>query len=87
MIGAVRNCFLKLKPRWGALCQIRILTFDLIGGTDATNVPIANTQPGHLQNSLRECDLDEKFVRGSGPGGQSVNKSRNKVQLTHKPTG
>uniref|UniRef100_A0A1Q3FCJ5 Putative translational termination n=1 Tax=Culex tarsalis TaxID=7177 RepID=A0A1Q3FCJ5_CULTA len=36
---------------------------------------------------LREEDLEETFVRGSGPGGQSVAKTNNKVVLTHKPTG
>ncbi len=36
---------------------------------------------------IREEDLEEKFVRGGGPGGQSVNKTSNRVQLVHKPTG
>ncbi|KAF7777557.1 hypothetical protein Agabi119p4_3629 [Agaricus bisporus var. burnettii] len=36
---------------------------------------------------LREEELEESFVRGSGPGGQSVNKTENNVQLLHKPTG
>jgi len=36
---------------------------------------------------LREEDLTESFVRGSGPGGQSINKTENNVQLHHKPTG
>lgn len=36
---------------------------------------------------LREDDLEESFVRGSGPGGQSINKTENNVQLLHKPTG
>ncbi|KAI0317867.1 RF-1 domain-containing protein [Amylostereum chailletii] len=36
---------------------------------------------------LKEEDLEESFVRGSGPGGQSINKTQNNVQLTHKPTG
>jgi hypothetical protein len=40
-----------------------------------------------LSTILSEGDLTEKFVRGSGPGGQSINKTRNKVQLTHLPTG
>ncbi|KAK0459553.1 RF-1 domain-containing protein [Desarmillaria tabescens] len=35
---------------------------------------------------LREEDLEETFVRGSGPGGQSINKTENNVQLLHKPT-
>lgn len=37
--------------------------------------------------TLNEDDLEETFVRGSGPGGQSVAKTNNKVVLTHKPTG
>ncbi|EPQ58405.1 hypothetical protein GLOTRDRAFT_126896 [Gloeophyllum trabeum ATCC 11539] len=36
---------------------------------------------------LKEADLEESFVRGSGPGGQSINKTRNNVQLYHKPSG
>jgi len=35
---------------------------------------------------LNERDLEESFVRGSGPGGQSINKTENNVQLLHKPT-
>lgn len=33
-----------------------------------------------------ETDIKEVFIKGSGPGGQKVNKSNNKVQLTHLPT-
>jgi hypothetical protein len=36
---------------------------------------------------IDEVDLSEKFVGGSGPGGQSVNRSKNNVQLVHNPTG
>jgi len=36
---------------------------------------------------IDEKDLEESFVRGSGPGGQSINKTENCVQLLHKPTG
>ena len=36
---------------------------------------------------VRECDLQEKFVRGSGKGGQKVNKTNNCVCLTHLPSG
>lgn len=36
---------------------------------------------------LNEDDMEEKFIKGSGPGGQKVNKSNNCVQLIHKPTG
>lgn len=35
---------------------------------------------------LREDDLAETFVRGSGAGGQKINKTSNKVVLVHVPT-
>lgn len=35
---------------------------------------------------LDEADLEEQFVRGSGPGGQATNKTNNAVLLKHIPT-
>ena len=34
-----------------------------------------------------EDDLDESFIRSSGPGGQNVNKVATCVFLRHRPTG
>jgi peptide chain release factor len=36
---------------------------------------------------IRDMDLLEKFVRGSGAGGQKINKTSNCVFLKHLPTG
>ncbi|MEQ2305961.1 hypothetical protein AMECASPLE_003278 [Ameca splendens] len=36
---------------------------------------------------LLEDELEEQFVRGSGPGGQATNKTSNCVVLKHVPTG
>ncbi|XP_054748816.2 peptide chain release factor 1-like [Lytechinus pictus] len=36
---------------------------------------------------LKEEELEEQFVRGSGPGGQATNKTSNCVVLKHNPTG
>ena len=36
---------------------------------------------------VHESDLLEKFVRGSGAGGQKINKTSNCVFLKHLPTG
>jgi protein subunit release factor B len=36
---------------------------------------------------VREADLDEKFIRSSGKGGQHVNKTSTCVWLRHIPTG
>lgn len=36
---------------------------------------------------LNEDELEEQFVRGTGPGGQATNKTSNCVVLKHIPTG
>lgn len=41
-----------------------------------------------MQNcNLLESDLEEKFIRSGGPGGQKVNKASTCVYLKHIPTG
>ena len=51
--------------------------------------------PGRIQHLINfskipkvdfENDVKEVFGRGSGPGGQNVNKSKNQVTLIHEPT-
>lgn len=46
------------------------------GKKDAIDLPVLN-----------EDELEEQFVRGSGPGGQATNKTSNCVVLKHVPTG
>ena len=36
---------------------------------------------------VRSADVDERFVRGTGPGGQKINKTSSTVGLRHRPTG
>ena len=36
---------------------------------------------------LNDQDIEESCVRGSGPGGQAVNKTSNAIILKHLPTG
>ncbi len=36
---------------------------------------------------IRESDIQERFVKGSGSGGQKINKSSTCVYLRHVPTG
>ncbi|KAF2840339.1 hypothetical protein M501DRAFT_1056672 [Patellaria atrata CBS 101060] len=37
--------------------------------------------------TLNEADIEEAFLKGSGPGGQKINKTASAVQLKHLPTG
>jgi protein subunit release factor B len=36
---------------------------------------------------ISEADLSEQFIRGSGKGGQKINKTSSCVQLRHAPSG
>ena len=36
---------------------------------------------------IREADLVERFVKGSGKGGQKINKTSSCVYILHEPTG
>ena len=36
---------------------------------------------------VNKAEVDEQFVRGSGPGGQKINKTSSTVWLRHRPTG
>ena len=36
---------------------------------------------------VRVDEIDERFVRGAGPGGQKINKTSSTVWLRHRPTG
>jgi protein subunit release factor B len=40
-----------------------------------------------LKLGIREEDLEESFIRGTGPGGQKINKTSSTVVLMHVPTG
>ena len=54
--------------------------------------PVSPAKQQELLNSMekygvREADLSENFIRGSGAGGQKINKTSSCVQLSHLPTG
>ncbi|MFH1357472.1 MAG: peptide chain release factor-like protein [bacterium] len=53
--------------------------------------PISKPKILDIQNRLEalgvtDADLREEFIKGSGSGGQKVNKTSSCVQLTHLPT-
>ncbi|KAL8964755.1 MAG: hypothetical protein Q9183_004237 [Haloplaca sp. 2 TL-2023] len=57
-----------------------------------TSLPFTTTiRPSTTQLPPRlvvsENDIEESFLKGSGPGGQKINKTSSAVQLKHIPTG
>jgi protein subunit release factor B len=55
-------------------------------------MPISSQKTSKLEERMKllgifESDIEEQFVRSSGPGGQKVNKASTCVVLKHKPTG
>ncbi len=55
-------------------------------------MPVSSEKEKMLQDRMKrlgvsETDLEETFIRSSGPGGQKVNKSSSCVYLRHLPTG
>ena len=54
-------------------------------GDDSQEATHTGGQLGELPE-LNEGDLEEKFVKGQGKGGQKINKTSNRVVLIHIPT-
>ena len=57
-----------------------------------TLFPVSPKKQLELQEAMRrlgveESDLEERFIRSSGPGGQNVNKVSTCVVLRHRPSG
>ena len=53
---------------------------------------MADQKPHSVEERLRRLgvdlgDIEESFLRGSGPGGQKINKTSSTVRLVHRPTG
>ncbi|MFV8754548.1 peptide chain release factor-like protein [Nannocystaceae bacterium ST9] len=53
----------------------------------STVTVVVLAEPSEAELEIDPRDLEEKFTRGSGAGGQHRNKTDTAVQLRHKPTG
>ncbi|KAK4224852.1 RF-1 domain-containing protein [Podospora fimiseda] len=74
-----------LKPRnpscfLSPLCSLLQFQFQPLRPISRTNLP---PRPKHPP----ESEIEESFLKGSGPGGQKINKTNSAVQLKHIPTG
>ncbi|KAI0840278.1 RF-1 domain-containing protein [Hypoxylon sp. FL0890] len=73
-------------------------TFLSVGRRVASDIPsrpFFSASPALLKNTNLpprpkpppEEEIEESFLKGSGPGGQKINKTNSAVQLKHLPTG
>ncbi|KAF4971555.1 hypothetical protein FSARC_1651 [Fusarium sarcochroum] len=73
-----------LRPlRYGAITPtfaFPIRTFS------STSISLAKALPPRPKPPP-ESEIEESYVKGSGPGGQKINKTNSAVQLKHTPTG
>lgn len=53
----------------------------------STVTVVVMAEPNSAELEIDPRDLEEKFTRGSGAGGQHRNKTDSAVQLRHKPSG
>ncbi len=78
-----------LKSERGVHRLVRISPFDSSGRrhTSFVAVDVVPEIEDDLEVELDDNDLNEEFMRSSGPGGQHVNRTASAVRLTHEPTG
>lgn len=77
-----------LKQEAGVHRVQRVPTTETQGRIHTSTASIAilpEIKPQHVK--IKDEDLDWKFMRSGGAGGQSVNKTSSAVRLTHQPSG
>ncbi|KAF2443885.1 hypothetical protein P171DRAFT_46146 [Karstenula rhodostoma CBS 690.94] len=52
-----------------------------------TTTPLLLSKPLPPRRVILDSEIIENFLKGSGPGGQKINKTSSAVQLKHLPTG
>jgi len=86
----VTTVMLQLLPRLQTLLKCSVFQMNVVKPVNPWNIVLIrgkHTLDLSKVPTLLDEDLEEEFVRGSGPGGSNVNKTSNAVVLKHKPTG
>jgi protein subunit release factor B len=83
--AADHDCFKKLKLA-GNYAILFLIYKDKEGSMVNTAKILALCQRMN-KLGIREADIREDFIRGSGRGGQKINKTSSCVQLLHLPSG
>lgn len=54
---------------------------------DFPDIVEASLRARFVSLGVQSNDVEEEFIRGSGAGGQKINKTSSTVRLRHRPTG
>ncbi len=83
------NAFGYLKAEIGVHRLVRISPFDSNARrqTSFASVDVWPEIDDDIKIDIPETDIELKFIRGGGAGGQKVNKTSSTAQLRHLPTG
>ncbi|KAJ5139315.1 uncharacterized protein N7515_004163 [Penicillium bovifimosum] len=52
-----------------------------------SETPIAPSKPLPPRLKINDEDISISYLKGTGPGGQKINKTNSAVQIIHKPSG
>ncbi|CAG8018488.1 unnamed protein product [Penicillium salamii] len=52
-----------------------------------SQTPIVPAKPLPPRIKINDADISISYLKGTGPGGQKINKTNSAVQIIHKPTG
>ncbi|KAJ6134147.1 peptide chain release factor-like protein [Penicillium sp. IBT 18751x] len=77
---------LRLRPGLGPL-KPSIPLSTLIPSRTFTQTPVHPEKPLPARLKLNDADLTVSYLKGTGPGGQKINKTNSAVQITHGPSG
>ncbi|KAJ5147862.1 uncharacterized protein N7443_000552 [Penicillium atrosanguineum] len=77
---------LRLRP-WLGLVKPTIPLSTLIASRAFTQTPLLPEKPLPARLKLNDADLTVSYLKGTGPGGQKINKTNSAVQISHKPSG
>ncbi len=68
-----------IRSNWHSKCQLQYRSF--------ATTPTLSEKPLPPRRAILDDEITESFLKGSGPGGQKINKTSSAVQLKHLPTG
>ncbi|KAJ5674708.1 peptide chain release factor-like protein [Penicillium maclennaniae] len=77
---------LRLRPWLGPL-KPSIPLSTIIPSRTFTQTPVLPEKPLPARLKLNDADLTVSYLKGTGPGGQKINKTNSAVQITHGPSG